>query len=106
MFKVVDRPEFTHDVPIMVPVDGGHDEQILKTRFRLISNERWEELGVVSATDILDEIVVSFEDLVDASKAPLPCDPVVRTTLLGMPHVRIGLITYYRVATQKARLGN
>ncbi|PTX37164.1 hypothetical protein C8N34_1539, partial [Gemmobacter caeni] len=36
MFKLLQKPEFSHTVKLSVPVDGGHDTQTFTARFRAL----------------------------------------------------------------------
>ncbi len=109
MFKIIKKPEFTHDVPINVPVDGGHQEQLLRTRLRALPDEEAEgfDLRSVAGTkEFLCAVIVQFEDLTDAEDRALPYSEVARDALLGHAFVRNGLVQAYVAALTKARLGN
>lgn len=108
-FKVNLNPEFTHLVPVMVPVDGGHREETLATRFRVLDDDALGEYDVNTTPGLramLDAVVVGFEDLLDDDDRPLACTAELRAHFLGLPYIRIGLYVAYRAATTKARLGN
>ncbi|MDX8354358.1 hypothetical protein [Cognatiyoonia sp. IB215182] len=109
MFKVVEEPEFTHDVPIQVPDDDGHSEQILRTRFRAISlsdGEAYDLSTKEGTTAYLQRIIVSFENLVDLEDRKIAYTDAVRDQLLDRPYIRMGLTTAYMRAMHKARAGN
>ena len=40
MFKIVNNRTFTHDVAVMVPVNGGHQEDTLKTTFNYVDADK------------------------------------------------------------------
>ena len=68
MFKKPTDREFTHDVPVLVPADDGHEEHKLRTRFRAKSRAQQAafDLTTEEGVDVwLREIVVAFEDVVD-----------------------------------------
>ncbi|MFZ5710350.1 MAG: hypothetical protein ACOY4T_11820 [Pseudomonadota bacterium] len=109
MFKVIEDPQFVHDVPVEVPDGDGWRTEMLRTRFRAlavsemkaIDEAEGESLGI-----LLDRIVVSFEDLADADGKPLPGDGEWRARLLEYPFVRAALIRGYYAAQTGTRLGN
>lgn len=111
MFKISDEPQFTHDVPIQVPQNDGHREDMLRTRFRAITLSDGEEYDLTTkegTTAYLQRIIVSFENLVTDEESPKPiaCTDVVRDQLLDLPYIRTGLVTAYMRAMHKARAGN
>lgn len=109
MFKIVRNPEFTHAVPVMLPVDGGFEEQTLKCRFRLLSvdDQALHDLTTTEGTEAwLRNICVSFEDVVGEDGKPIPQSDALTSQLLGSLPVRIGLMRTYTAALAKARLGN
>lgn len=109
MFKVITHPEFTHDVPVQVPVDGGHAEQLLRTRFRALPDgeaEGFDLRTVQGSKDFLKRVVLRFEDLADVAGKPLTYDEALRDGLLEHAFVRNGLVQGYVAALTKARLGN
>ena len=109
MFKIVKNPEFTHAVPVMVPVDNGHDEQLLKCRFRVVSSDDLgqHDLASTEGTEAyLRAIVVRFEDVVDDDGQPIAVSDALTTRLLGISFVRIALVRAYSVAVTKFKTGN
>lgn len=109
MFKVIEEPIFTHDVPVMTPVDGGFEEQSLKTVFRLIENDEAETFDTKTSegTDaLLGRIVVTFKDLTNESGEPIACDAELRRRLLNRPNVWRAVIKTYFAATTKVKEGN
>jgi len=108
MFKIAKNPEFTHDVPIMVPVDDGFEEQKLRTRFRVLPSDELMEHDFGTLEGIkayLGDIVVRFEDAVDDDGNAMPEDET-KSRLLGISYVRTGLMTHYGTALHKAKTGN
>jgi hypothetical protein len=109
MFKIAKSPEFTHKVAIQVPVDGGHQEQTLKCRFRVVSAETLalHDLMTAEGTEsYLRAICVRFEDVVDDDGQPVEHSDELTNQLLGIPFVRLALIRAYTAAMAKAKLGN
>ena len=105
MFKLIKKPEFTHDVPIMVPIDGGHRAESIKVRFRALPADELAEFDMNTPEGnlgYLRAITVSFEDVVGEDDLPLPPSDELRDTLLGMTFVRLGLIRAYSAAMTKA----
>ncbi|WP_322895176.1 MULTISPECIES: hypothetical protein [unclassified Yoonia] len=109
MFKVTHNPEFTHDVPVQVPVDGGHLEQKLRTRFRMMDLDQIDAFDLSTKegnTTFLQRVVIGFEDLVDEDNNRLECTDALRDRMLMQPHIRMGLTQAYNRAVYKARVGN
>ena len=73
MFKMVENPEFTHDVPVMVPIDNGHREEKFRARFRAIPEALANELiEGEDAKPFLRRIVVEIMDVVDEADQKVP----------------------------------
>lgn len=109
MFKIVENPEFTHTVPVMVPVDGGYDKQTLKCRYRVLPADELTRHDTMSpeGTEVyLRAIVVRFEDVVDDAGNHLPHSDALMTKLLQVAYVRQAVMRAYTEAMSKARLGN
>lgn len=109
MFKIVKNPEFTHTVPVLVPVDGGHSEQSMKVRFRVVPQDELmnHNLGTADGTEsYCRAICVGFADIVGEDDQPIPPSDEVNNILFRQPYVQIALIRAYTQAMSKARLGN
>ena len=109
MFKVTQNPEFTHDVPVMVPIDDGHEEQNLRTRFRVMSLDEMEAFdlsGKEGTTEFLRRAVVRFTNLADEDGNQLECTEALRDQQIDLNYVRLALTTAYTKAMYKARVGN
>jgi hypothetical protein len=109
MFKIVKNPTFTHSVPVMVPVDGGHVEQSLKVKFRVVPQDELadHDLRTPEGTESWCRAVVAeFGDIVGEDNEPLPPSDEVTNTLFRTPYVQVALIRAYALAMAKARAGN
>ncbi|MBL4751456.1 MAG: hypothetical protein JKX71_12900 [Amylibacter sp.] len=109
MFKVVNNPEFTHDVTVNVPVDGGHEEQTFKARFRVLAEKELIKIdhdNEHGTADLLKTLIVGMEDLIGEDEKPLPYNDALRDQMLAVGYVRVALIKTYREAVTKARVGN
>ena len=112
MFKMVENPEFTHDVPVMVPIDNGHREEKFRARFRAIPEALANELlddEVVKADAgkaFLRQIVVEIMDVVDEADAKVPFSPDMLEAMIAIPYVRAALSGAYFRSFTKARAGN
>ena len=109
MFKVIDNPEFSRKVAISVPVNGGFENQSLGVRFRVLSQDRIA--AILEATPgnflpLVNEMVVSLEDLADVDGQPLAYNDAVRAAVLDMPFVRTGILGAYSEAVSGAKRGN
>lgn len=63
-FKIIDNPEFTIDVTVLMP--GDLDDQVLKTTFRGIPEKEFDTYNLYdleSTKDMLRRIVVAFHDV-------------------------------------------
>ena len=109
MFKIAPAPEFTHKVPVLVPVDGGHREEVLSVRYRVIPSEQMEAFDGRNTEEFkvyLRSIVVSLNDLVDAADKPVAYTDQVREVVFDLPYARLAIARAYSAALTKARLGN
>ena len=109
MFMINDNPEFTHPVKVMTPVDGGHREDEMKVRFRVLSVDEVEgyDLNTPDGTkEFLKAVIVTIEDVVGEDKKPLPYNDALRDQLIGMYNVRAAMSNTYIRAVMKARVGN
>jgi len=107
MFTVTDDPQFTHDVKVQVPVDGGHKEETFKTRFRVIPLEELEDLASLEGQKLaLKRVIVTMSDLIDHEKNEVSYSDELRDQLIDVPYVRMALIRTYREGILKARPGN
>jgi hypothetical protein len=109
MFKIVKNPTFTHSVPVMVPVDGGHAEQSLKVTFRVVPQDELahHDLHTPEGTESYCRAIVSgFGDVVDEFDQPMPPSDEVSDRLFRTPFVQFALIRAYALAMAKARAGN
>ena len=109
MFKIVEKPEFTHDVAISVPVDDGHAEEKLRTRFRVLPDveaDAFDMRAPEGQRQFLEAAVVGFSDLVDDKDKHLDCTPALRERLLDTPYIRQALVLAYVRAVAGARRGN
>ncbi|WP_457650934.1 hypothetical protein [Profundibacter sp.] len=109
MFQIAANPEFTHNVPVMVPVDGGHEEKTLSVRYRVLPADEAEmfDLNTAAGTvDFLNAVIVSIDDVAGDDGKPLPYNDKLRDKLLDLYFVRIAIVNGYLRAVMKARVGN
>ncbi len=109
MFKVIENPEFSRKVTVSVPVDGGFENQVLGVRFRVLPQDRINEIAAATPGDyrgLVGAMVVTLEDMVDGAGAPLTCNDAVRTAVLDWPYVRTAILGAYSEATSGAKRGN
>lgn len=110
MFNVNQNPEFTHPVKVMVPVDGGHETQTFKARFRALNEDAYDDFDLASIEgqkEFLKAVIVKFEDLVgDDEQAPIPYSDALRDKMLGIPFVRMALQRTYALAVTETQTGN
>lgn len=109
MFKIIEDPQFTEDVPIDVPDGDGWRQEVLRTRFRALPVSELRTIDEAEGESIallLDRAVVAFENVADADGSPLPGDGEWRDRLLDYAFVRAGLLRAYYSAQTGARVGN
>lgn len=107
MFKVVAEPQFVHTVKVRVPVDGGHEDQSFKARFRVVD---MDEIAKIETTEgrraAVKRIVISMEELVDSEGNPVSYSDALRDQLVQQPYVEIALYRTYLEAVTGAKTGN
>ncbi len=109
MFRIVENPEFTHTVPVAVPADGGHREETMRVRYRVIGDDLAESFDLQDPTGVkefLRAVIVRIDDLVGGDGKPLEWSTELREVVLGLPYARLALLRGYLSAVVKARLGN
>lgn len=109
MFKIAKDPQFTHTVPVLVPVDDGHEEQSLKVRFRVRTVDdlnQHDRMTAEGTEAFLRSIIVRFEDVVGDDGQPVPSNDALTDQLLAFPFIRMAVVQGYFQAVNKAKLGN
>lgn len=106
MLKIAKRPEWTHEVHISVPVDGGFETQTCRVRYRLLNEDALEPTDPNNAAQILRDVVVRIDDLADETGRPLDWNDAVRDTVFALPFAQAGLIKGYFRSVTGAREGN
>lgn len=110
MFRVTEgKRQFTHDVSIMEPVDGGFREDKLKTTFNALDKDEVEKFDIkthVGTNEFLAAIIDDFHDLQMEDGRPLECTPEIRARLLAWQNIRHGLLMHYFDAVAKVKTGN
>lgn len=107
MFKVISEPTFTAPVTVCVPVDGGHKDQTLKVKFRVVDvDELSEAEGLAGQQKLLRRVVCGLEDVVDDGDQPIPYTDELRDQLIAVPYVRAAMLQTYLAAIGKTRVGN
>lgn len=107
--KIVNKRTFTHDVKVLTPIDGGFEDENLKTTFNYMTTEETNAFNLRSPTEttaFLEAAVVTFHDLVDEARAPVACTPEIRAGLLVHPNARQALVTHFFDAVTKVKEGN
>ena len=109
MFKIAKDPQFTHEVEIDVPADGGWDRQSIKCTFRVLPAEELAQFDTRSnegQKDFLRAVIVRLDDLVDEKDKPLSYNNKLRDYLLELFYVRVPLLKAYTDAMIMGRVGN
>lgn len=110
MFVVTNEPKFTHDVKVMVPVDGGFKEQSFKATFRVLpmaelADDPMLDPGANQAAT-LRKVIAHLSDLVDDNQQAIEYSDSLRDQLIGVSYVRIALMQTYLAAVTKSKVGN
>jgi hypothetical protein len=109
MFKIINRPEFTHEVTVTMPVDGGFEDFSFRARFRLLPTSDVEGMKVDSVDGMkafLKKVIVDLLDLVDEQDKPLTFNAKLLDQVLDLQPSRIALMQTYFAAVSKGRAGN
>lgn len=110
MFKLTQKAEFTHKVPVSLPCDDGYETVELRTRFRVLSKADFMRLGQPTTldeqTEFLNAVVVRFEDVVDDDGKPINDVDELKQQLIDQPAVRLALQMHYGTAIIGGRRGN
>lgn len=109
MFKIVQNRTFTHNVTVLTPVDGGHEEESLRVTYNFIETDEAAKYDVATTAgmrDFLTRIVSKLDDLVDDQKRPITYSDAIRDQLLKMPNVVGAVYKGYVDAVAKAKVGN
>ena len=105
MLKIARNPEFTHEVTVRVPVDGGFADQKFKARYRMVP---WNDLGAIENDPESQArmVLIGWEGIVDDEEQPIPYSDAMRDQLLGMLFMRVAILRVYVDAVAGAKRGN
>lgn len=109
MFVIDQNPEFSRKVKIMVPVNGGHEQQDFTATFRVVPVDETSRFDLSAAAGVLDYlrlVLVSCEGLVNSQKEAVPWNDQVRDQLLAKPYTRSPMLAAYFAAINGEREGN
>lgn len=110
MFKLQKNATFTHDVPVQMPVDDGHAEVMLKTKFRVLDADALRPhddlTSELAQNAYLRAVIVGFPAVVDDDGQPIPDDDALFDRLMGLTFVRMALLRGYALAMAGARAKN
>ena len=105
MLKIARNPEFTHEVHVRVPVDGGYSDQKFKARFRVVP---WKDLVAIEndPEEQARRVLIGWEGIVDEDDTPVPYSDAMRDQLLDMMFMRVPILRAYVEAVAGAKRGN
>ena len=109
MFVIDQNPEFSRKVKIMVPVNGGHEQQDFTATFRVVPVDEAAKFDLSKGAGILDLlrlVLVRCDDSVGVDKQPVPWNDQVRERLLSLPYTRSPMLAEYFAAINGEREGN
>lgn len=105
MLKIVNNPEFSHEVTVRVPVDGGFVDQTFTARFRVVDWSGLKDLDV-PPEEQLRRVWIGWEGIEDEAGKPLPFSDAARDRLIGMLFVQVAVLRTYVDAIRGATRGN
>lgn len=100
---------FTHDVKILIPIDGGHREDNLKVTYNYLGLDETKAFDLSTpegTTAYLKAIIHSFDDLTDDKNKPVGYTAALRDQLLNAQYVRQPVMGHYLDAVRKVKPGN
>lgn len=109
MFKIVKYRQFTHEVTITTPVDGGYQHDTVNVTYRTLADEVAEAHNLTTGDGIkgfLKACLVNVSDLIDQDDKPVAWNDQIRDGMLADYWQRQGLLDGYLNAIQKAKAGN
>lgn len=109
MLKIVKNPEFTANVKVQVPAEGGHLDASFTARFKALTiseAEAFDMMSIAGTNDWLRTILIGWEGVVAENGDPVSFSNAVRDELLDVPFIRMALIQTYNAAMMGARRGN
>lgn len=125
MFVLTNRRLFLADATAIVPsaeTAGEHTREAFRLRFELIDDDEMTELSRLTSEDLADpamaqvksdrrvlrRLIVGWEDVVDASKEPIPFDEDTLEMALRLRWFRLAAYAAYRHAIEsgEAARGN
>lgn len=109
MFKVTREPKFTHEVKVMVPTDGGHEQQTFKATFKVMPLDELADNNTNTDSGqrgVLKKVVTDMSDLIGEDDQALPYSDELRDRMIEVPYVRVALFQTYLAALTKAPAGN
>lgn len=109
-FKIAPKATFTHDVTVMVPVDGGYVAETLKTTFNYVDQDEAKGFDLKTPDGqvaFVKRAVLTFHDLEDHEGKPVACSEELRCRLIEQRlEVRRALSDHFWSAVSKAAEGN
>jgi hypothetical protein len=109
MFIVDENPEFTRKVKVLVPVNGGHEQQDFTATFRVVPVDESAQFDLTTSSGVLDmikHVLVRCDGLGNRSKEPVEWNDQVRDQLLAKPYTRSPILAAYFAAINGEREGN
>ncbi|MEX0841715.1 MAG: hypothetical protein WD039_05460 [Xanthobacteraceae bacterium] len=109
MFKISEKPTFTHVVKVLVPVDGGHREDTLRATYRVLPIDEVKKIDLDAAdgaTAFLRAVIEKLDDIADHDGNAMVYSDELRDRVIALPYCRAALAQGYFDAVSKAKAGN
>ncbi|QBF31492.1 phage tail assembly chaperone [Thalassococcus sp. S3] len=109
MFNINQKPTFTREVQIPVPVDDGHENQSIKVTFLARQDAELAQYNtrtLEGQKQMLRDVILSIEDIVDDEGQPVPYSPGLLEKLMSWTFAVLALLSAYSKSMADARLGN
>jgi hypothetical protein len=109
MFKLLQDPQFTHEVAATVPVDGGYETQKFKVTFRVLDPviaEKFDINTTEGSTGFLRAAVAGLSDITDEDGNEQLFSDKVLESVLRLPYARVAMARGYFDAIAATRTTN
>lgn len=108
MFKLCVSHTYDWPVDVKVPDGGQYKTETFTARFKVIPQDRWDELVAGQNVDaaVVKDVLVGWADIADEQGQPLPFDGSSLEQVLGVPYVRTALVQAYMASLAGAREKN
>lgn len=106
-FRLAQKPTFKARVDVSTPnMKGGFDDSKFIAEFKRVETDELKELTKLTPVELLQKVLVGFEDLLDENDGQVLYSEETRQALLAIPNAVIGLRDAFWSAINKAKEKN